>query len=586
MKPLSNAALALVSSLLCTQLIAPPAWAQSPSSEAQSSTVEGSVSNSSMDGELFYELLIGEISLRTGEPGTGFSLLLDAARKTNDAALYQRAVDTALQSRSGFSALQAAKAWKAAQPQSREANRYVLQILVALNRIPETLEPLKTELAMAPATERALAIAMVPRSYAPVTDKKAAAALVEQALADYFAPTATAATAWTSAGRMRWAAGDAAGALEAVQRGQAADAADQGPALLALEMLGPKQPQAEALLQKYLASKPQIEVRMAYARSLLDAQRYSEASAQLQAVTQSKPDYPEAWLVLGSLQMQGDQLASAEASLKRYVELATQQQAEERARGLTQAYLVLAQIAEKRNNLPQASAWLDKIEDPQALISTQSRRAALLAKQGRMQDARKLITDLPERGPEDTRAKLNAEVQLLRDAKQYPAAYDLLAQAIAKEPQDSDLLYDQAMLAEKLDRLSEMEGLLRQVMQLKPEFPHAYNALGYSLAERNLRLPEAKTLIQKALQYAPGDPFISDSLAWVEFRLGNGAEALRLLEAAYKAKPDPEIAAHLGEVLWSLGQRDRATAVWKEGAQQSADNETLQATLKRLRVKL
>ncbi len=586
MKPLLNAALALVSSLLCTQLIAPPAWAQSPSSEAQSSTVEGSVSNSSMDGELFYELLIGEISLRTGEPGTGFSLLLDAARKTNDAALYQRAVDTALQSRSGFSALQAAKAWKAAQPQSREANRYVLQILVALNRIPETLEPLKTELAMAPATERALAIAMVPRSYAPVTDKKAAAALVEQALADYFAPTATAATAWTSAGRMRWAAGDAAGALEAVQRGQAADAADQGPALLALEMLGPKQPQAEALLQKYLASKPQIEVRMAYARSLLDAQRYSEASAQLQAVTQSKPDYPEAWLVLGSLQMQGDQLASAEASLKRYVELATQQQAEERARGLTQAYLVLAQIAEKRNNLPQASAWLDKIEDPQALISTQSRRAALLAKQGRMQDARKLITDLPERGPEDTRAKLNAEVQLLRDAKQYPAAYDLLAQAIAKEPQDSDLLYDQAMLAEKLDRLSEMEGLLRQVMQLKPEFPHAYNALGYSLAERNLRLPEAKTLIQKALQYAPGDPFISDSLAWVEFRLGNGAEALRLLEAAYKAKPDPEIAAHLGEVLWSLGQRDRATAVWKEGAQQSADNETLQATLKRLRVKL
>ena len=586
MKPLSNAALALVSSLLCSQLIAPPAWAQSPSTEAQSSTVEGSVSNSSMDGELFYELLIGEISLRTGEPGTGFSLLLDAARKTNDAALYQRAVDTALQSRSGFSALQAAKVWKAAQPQSREANRYVLQILVALNRIPETLEPLKTELAMAPATERALAIAMVPRSYAPVTDKKAAAALVEQALADYFAPTATAATAWTSAGRMRWAAGDAAGALEAVQRGQAADAADQGPALLALEMLGPKQPQAEALLQKYLASKPQIEVRMAYARSLLDAQRYSEASAQLQAVTQSKPDYPEAWLVLGSLQMQGDQLASAEASLKRYVELATQQQAEERARGLTQAYLVLAQIAEKRNNLPQASAWLDKIEDPQALISTQSRRAALLAKQGRMQDARKLITDLPERGPEDTRAKLNAEVQLLRDAKQYPAAYDLLAQAIAKEPQDSDLLYDQAMLAEKLDRLSEMEGLLRQVMQLKPEFPHAYNALGYSLAERNLRLPEAKTLIQKALQYAPGDPFISDSLAWVEFRLGNGAEALRLLEAAYKAKPDPEIAAHLGEVLWSLGQRERATAVWKEGAQQSADNETLQATLKRLRVKL
>jgi tetratricopeptide (TPR) repeat protein len=109
--------------------------------------------------------------------------------------------------------------------------------------------------------------------------------------------------------------------------------------------------------------------------------------------------------------------------------------------------------------------------------------------------------------------------------------------------------------------------------------------LGYSLADRNLRLPEARQLIQKALEYAPGDPFISDSLAWVEFRMGNKAEALRILDAAYKAKPDPEIAAHFGEVLWSMGQRDRATAIWKEGLLLNAENETLQETLKRLRVK-
>ena len=100
-----------------------------------------------------------------------------------------------------------------------------------------------------------------------------------------------------------------------------------------------------------------------------------------------------------------------------------------------------------------------------------------------------------------------------------------------------------------------------------------------------MRLPEARQLIQKALEFAPGDPFITDSLGWVEFRMGNRSEALRILDTAYKARPDAEIAAHLGEVLWAIGQRDRAQAVWKEGLLLNRENETLQETLKRLRVK-
>ena len=162
----------------------------------------------------------------------------------------------------------------------------------------------------------------------------------------------------------------------------------------------------------------------------------------------------------------------------------------------------------------------------------------------------------------------------------------MLAQALTKTPDEPDLLYEQAMMAEKLGRVDEMERLLRQLTGLKPDYYQAYNALGYSLAERNTRLPEAKALIQKALEYAPTDPYIRDSLGWVEFRMGNASEAVQIFEAAYKAKPDAEIAAHFGEVLWSLGQRERAVAVWKEGRLLSPDNETLQATLKRLRVKL
>jgi Flp pilus assembly protein TadD len=142
------------------------------------------------------------------------------------------------------------------------------------------------------------------------------------------------------------------------------------------------------------------------------------------------------------------------------------------------------------------------------------------------------------------------------------------------------------MMAEKLSRIDEMERVLRQVIELKPEHHHAYNALGYSLADRGQRLPEARSLIKKALDLAPGDPFITDSLGWVEFRLGNREEALRLLRQAYGSRPDPEIAAHLGEVLWASGARDEARRIWREGRERDTANEVLRETLARLQVKL
>lgn len=182
--------------------------------------------------------------------------------------------------------------------------------------------------------------------------------------------------------------------------------------------------------------------------------------------------------------------------------------------------------------------------------------------------------------------KISAEVQILRDNKKYQLAYDLLSEALAATPQDLDFIYDKAMMAEKLGRLDLMEQLLRQAIAIKPDYHHAYNALGYSLADHNLRLPEARQLILKALEYAPGDPFISDSLAWVEFRSGNLAQALAILRKAFSDKPDAEIAAHLGEVLWTMGEREQATAVWREGLLLNAENETLLATLRRLRVPL
>ena len=562
--------------------------AQTPDSTPESSPPEaGSTEPSAIDAELFYRILLGEINAADADPGAGYSMILDAARKTNDPALYQRAVDIAFQARSADAALQAARAWKQAQPESREANRYMLQILVALNRVPESADVLKTELALASPADRPGVLAGIPRLYARVTDKKLATSMVEQVLADQLAAPAIGPSALTAIGRMRLAAGDTAGAMDAAKRAQVINPAAEGPALLALELMDPKQPEAELMVRRYLGGKPLPEVRMGYARSLLDAQRYAEAANQLQFITDERPQFAEAWLVQGTLQVQDNQLAAAEASLKRYVDLAQEQQpaGEDRNRGLAQAYLSLSQIAEKRKDYPMAGAWLDKIENSQDLVAAQYRRASLLARQGKLEDARNLLRSIPDRNPGDARSKLMAEVQLLRENKQYKVAYELLSGAVAKDPTDLELLYDKAMLAEKMGDNGDMERLLREIIAAKPDYHHAYNALGFSLAERNVRLPEARQLIQKALEFAPGDPFISDSLGWVEFRLGNRSEALRILDTAFKSRPDAEIAAHLGEVLWAMGQRDRAQSVWKEGILLNSDNETLQDTLKRLRVK-
>jgi tetratricopeptide (TPR) repeat protein len=583
MKRFPLAALALAAFMTC---LAPHAFAADDDDDDNAPRTPPQPT--ALDAQLFYELLIGEMSARGGEANLGISLILDAARRTNDPQLYQRAVEVAFQSRSGEAALEAARAWKQAFPDSREANRFVLQILVALNRLTESIEPLRAEVALAPAAERNPVISVIPRLYARAADKKAAAMAVEHGLAEVLKQKETASAGWTAIGRLRLAAGNPEGAIDAVRRAQAASPEAEGPALLALELMNPKQPEAEQLFQRYLAERPRPELRMAYARTLVDAQRYGEASKQIQLVTSQRPDYAEAWLVQAMLQLQDNQDAAAESSYKRFLDLAKEQpdaRDGDRRSGEAQAYMGLSRIAERRKDFAMANAWLDRIENPQDLVAAQQRRAGLLAKQGKMDEARKLIRQLPEREPGDARQKMLAEVQLLRDNKQFKAAYNVLAQATAKQPFDADLTYDQAMIAEKMGDLNAMEKLLRKVIAEKPDYHHAYNALGYSLAERNMRLPEAKELIEKALTFAPNDPFITDSLGWVEFRLGNKSEALKILEGAYKQRPDADIAAHLGEVLWSLGQRDRAQSVWKEGLLMNSDNDTLVETLKRFRVK-
>lgn len=568
--------LALLMAAACTGALAAPAAAPP------------GFTNSNLDSSLFYELLVGELSAQSGDTASAYALMLDAARKARSPRLYERAVELALTARNGGSALQAAQAWAYAFPTSRDANRYVLQILIGLNKIPDTLPSLKRELALVPAKDRLATIALLPLYFARTPEKKLAARLVEKALEADLANPQSGPTAWATVGRLRLMADEAPGALEAARRGAALNPKAPEPILLALNLTGDQAAQAQTLVRKYLAAKPLPDIRMAYARKLLDTQRYADAYTQLQLLTTEKPDYADAWLIRGTLELQDKKLSAAQTSLKTYLTLAAPPPADATAepapmgRGAVQAYFLLAQIAEQNRQYNEALAYLKHIDSPADALRVQSRRAMILARQGRMDDARSLIRSTPELQPGDARAKISAEVQLLRDFKQYEAAYQVLAEAMARDPLDVDLVYDQAMVAEKLGHNDEMEQLLRKVIAAKPDYHHAYNALGYSLAERNVRLPEARQLIQKALEFAPNDPYILDSLAWVEYRSGNLPEAARLLQGAFAVRPDAEIAAHLGEVLWAMHQRGQASAVWNQGLALNPENETLLETMRRL----
>ena len=540
---------------------------------------------SALDGMLFYQLLLGELHVREGSPGTGFSMVLDAARKTRDPALFQRAIDIALQSRSGEAALQAAQTWKREIPGAQEPNRYILQIQLALNRVAEAGQALATSLSELPPDEQMGAIISIPRVFGRVHDKVLAAQVVEKALARSLSQPTLAATAWTTIGRMRRDAGQTALAIEAALRGHAADRGAQGPVILALSLLGSDTPGLKAMLDEAMQGPVAGELQLGYARALIGQRAYSDALRQLQQLTQRHPQLAPGWLMLGLMRQDMGEALQAEQHLLRYLELSREDKEPEQEAGRAEALLALSQIAQQKGQVEQANQWLAQIPASVDPIRLGSRRAELLAQQGRLDEARLVLSQIKTTTPEQSRRKALLLSQWLREHQQTAAAHEVVKEALSQHPDSQELLTELSLITEKLQRYDEMESVLRGLMKAYPQDPHAYNALGYSLADRKIRLEEARQLIAKAVQLAPEDPYIQDSLGWVEFRMGRLQEALQILQAAYKAKPDAEIAAHLGEVLWTLGQQQQAGTLWREGLLLKPDNETLLDTLRRFQFK-
>ncbi|MBU6259877.1 MAG: tetratricopeptide repeat protein [Burkholderiales bacterium] len=613
-RPLRHAAGFALAALLAqpaAQAAAPAAPAAAvPAATAASAAAKPRIVNSELDGRLLYELLVGEMALNDGDTGGAYELILDAARRTRDETLFRRAVDIALQARAGDKALDAVRAWHDARPSSLEPLRLQLQIVLLLNRPAALAEPLKALLAQTPVIELPGLISALPRLLQSTTDKKAAALVVQQQLEPYRRQPDTRVAALVAQGRCWLLAKDAERALALAREAHAADPKSADAAGLALELMHDK-PEAEALARETL-ERPGADpaLRLAYARVLTQSQRYADAVTQLEAVTRAQPDLAPPFLTLGALELELEHPKRGEAALLHYLDLVQKPAATPAAAaaasmpasaaagepapaaaaqadaGQIQAWLMLAQSAEQRGDYAAAERWLAHVDDPQRALEVQTRRASILVRQGKLAQALELVRQVPEHKPDDARAKLLAEAGLQRDAKDWQGAFDTLAQANQRFADDTDLLYEQAMMAEKINRLDEMERLLRRVIELQPGNAQAHNALGYALADRGLRLPEARTEIQRALDLAPGDPYITDSLGWVEFRLGHLEQAATLLQRAYAARPDPEIGAHLGEVLWALGRRIEARKVWTEARALDHDNDVLHETLTRLHVSL
>ncbi|THT99899.1 tetratricopeptide repeat protein [Lampropedia puyangensis] len=576
--------LSLMATLLVSGCQAAPSPAQVQASEvAAQDHVSGLTPRAA--AESFYEALVAEILVHEGDAGSSYELMLRAAQTRQQEDLFKRAMQTAYMMGDGNRALRAAKAWNEALPQSRDANKAVLQVLVGLNQIPQSQWHLRQELRFATDEEMEENLYAIPLVYQRAPDKAVVLQVVKAALVDQLAEQSVwRGDALAVLGRIELQKGDQAAALELLRQAYAANAQASGAAFLALELYARGETQAGALLHTYAVSeKANPQFLVSYARLLVAQQHEDQALKVLERVTAAHQDMADPWLALAAVHVNKGQFADARAALDVFDRLVDGlNNPELQMRGADESLVLRAQMADNEGHSDQAQSLLEQVSEPTLLMRVQVQRAQTKAQLGQLDEARALIRSIPAPSEEVERLKQRAEVQLLRDAGQTQDALALLGQLIKKDPDDDDLVYEYALMAERLGNVKEMEAQLRRIIARSPGHFHALNALGYSYADRGVRLAEARKLIQKALSFEPKNPYVLDSMGWLEFRSGNLEEARTTLEQAYEIDPDAEIAAHLGEVMWAQGEHEQARGIWRQGLRNNAKSETLRMTIERL----
>lgn len=568
--------------------IPPPASAPSeaagddPVAADDEASLEAGLPHATLTGEILYKYLVAEIAEQRGHSQAAYISMLSAAQQTRDPRIARRAAEIAMNAKEMEAALDAVRLWHETAPQSEEASQFLLTLLVASGRIEEAYPMLEERLRQAPTAARASLILQTHRLLGGGEDKPRAFLMLENLLAPYQempeVHLALAQAAFSLGDNAR-ATQEAQAALKAMPRSELA--------ILVLAQVTPDKQEATRLLGEFLQQNPKArEVRLAYARLLVESNQFSEADHHFKVLLQDQPDDLTSLYAIGLLNMQLRNLDAAEHYLSQFLEVLAASPHE--FRDPTQALLMLSQIAEEKGDFPAALAWLDQVEGPtpEAQLELHFKRAQLHAKAGHVKAALAMLDEVKVEGEDRQIQVAVVKAQILKAADQPRQAFTVLQTALKRHPDNTGLLYDYAMAAEALKRFKDMEQALRKIIRLAPDNQHAYNALGYSLADRNVRLKEAYQLISRAFELAPEDPFIMDSMGWIEFRMGRLAEAEKLLRRAYQLRPDAEIAAHLGEVLWAKGRRDDAREVWRAASRQDPANATLKSTLARLQVAL
>ena len=568
-----------------------PATAQSPLSEAvktplpvraakssQAQSTIRRVPRASQDnGEQFlYEYFLSEIAGQRGDSALAFGGMLDLAGKTRDPRLARRATELAFQSGNMELAREATGLWLQLEPDSQVAKQ-------VLSRLAGTdLESSKGAFVrwLAEPGKVAALFMQIPSVLARFPDKPK----VDATMRELAKPYPQLPESHFALAQIALFVGDAKRALTEIDEASRLKTGWSKAAILKAQILRDTSEESAALvLSDFLKVHGDAnDVRLVYARLLVARKAYVPAREEFLRIDRdnlrdnvANAEIPYA---IALISQQLEDYTEAEKQLQRTLELTP--------RDPNPVLFNLGVVAEARKDSDAALGWYRRVGEGEYFVSAKLKAATLLAKRDGMATGRKFLRDAQESeddSPEVRTQLILAEAQLLRDAKAFGEAYAVLSTALVKAPNSVELLYDRAMVADKLDKLDVLESDLQRVIELKPDYAHAYNALGYTFAERKKRLGEAQALIQKALSLAPEDPFIQDSMGWVQFRMGNTDAALVTLRKAYQVRRDPEIAAHLGEVLWVAGRREEAQKLWRAALLESPGNDSLTVLLEKYR---
>lgn len=518
-----------------------------------------------------FQALLGEIALRRGDPKLAVDVWSDLARRSNDPRIVEHATEIAGGAQDYKRAFELAQRWLQLEPESLKARQISATLLLLTRRYEEVPQLFAGILAQD--KENLPGNLMHLNTLASrMSDKQAAQKLIEQLVAPYLefpeAHYALAQAAVAADDRQR--AGDEVATALKLRP-------DWEVAALFRAQLQVKTSADLAIrdLEAFVGSYPSAaSARLILARLLTSAQRLPEARKHYDILLQKDPDNGEIIFPTAVIALQQGELPLGRRLLERLLNLEFANK--------TMVHYLLGQLDQEDKQLDSALAHYREVLSGEQYLAARSRSAQILAQQGRMDEARDILHNTLSENATQRSQLLLTEAQLLREAEQNEAAYQLLNKALQEFPDDADLLYDAALTAERIGKPELLEKYLARVISLQPNHPHALNALGYSFAERNIRLDEAYSLISKALTITPNDPYIIDSLGWVLYRQGKLEESLQILQKAYSLKQDAEIAAHLGEVLWSLGRQAEARKLVSEALKRNPASAPLKATASKI----